>query len=109
MKKPEPPSPRALAYAAAERLAAVAVRDWAINGSHTWENRNDDVETVHKTLLQREKLDPISALSAEIDTYTTGAERIRMCDMAAAIYTPAAEAGYLYGLALGLALARRVL
>lgn len=88
--------PMTTAYAVAEGLAAAAVRTWAIDGGSTWEQRNEHVATVYNALLKASHRD---------DPFPKLAEH-PASDVAVELMTAATDAGYLYGLAIGLAMAK---
>ena len=83
------PRPMMAAFPVAERLAAAAVRDWAID-PHAMDDaeRNNSVGAVYTALVKAAKREPYNADD----------------DAAIDLFNDASDAGYLYGLAMGLAL-----
>lgn len=88
------------AYAIAQQRAAQAVAAWAIGDHDAHEGeRTDDIAAVYDALVKG-RPDPSKTLHAGIGG------NIELSDTVGALMAVSEDAGYLYGLAVGLALRR---
>ena len=99
--------PMTRAYAVAEGLAVAAVRKWAINQGNS-EERDNDIMAVYEAFTEySQRPDPSERVQGAIRRLITDrAASLAISDDANALMTQAMDAGYLYGLAVGLAMAR---
>ena len=89
------------AFALAQQRAAQAVTDWATGLDQLRsEERNDDIGAVYDVLVKG-KPDPAKTLYAGI-----GRDIPDLSDTVGEFWSDAQDAGYLYGLAVGLALSK---
>lgn len=93
----EPASALLAAYPIAQRLAAKAVHEWAVDCGGDWSDRGDHIAAVYAALVKGE-LDPSKTLHAGL-----GGNR-ELSDTVGALMAVSEDAGFLYGLAVGLAL-----
>ena len=99
--------PMDAAYAVAHELAAAAVQALLLHdGSST--SRDTNINAVYETLATRQRGgDPAAAVQALIEQHITNrAVSVAMADLVTSTFVDASEAGYAYGLAVGLALAK---
>lgn len=101
--------PMAEAFAIAESLAPDGLRDWLIHGYDSTEQRNNDTGAVYRALVLRgsKDVDPQDVVIAALEQYVADLDvRRKAVDASTGLLTNAVDAGYLYGLAVGLALGR---
>ena len=101
--------PMAEAFAIAERLAPAGVRAWLIHGYDSTEQRGNDTSAVYDALVRsgRQSIDPQDVVIAALDQYVTDSDvRLTAIDATTSLLTNALDAGYLYGLAVGLSLSK---
>lgn len=97
--------PVATAFAVAEGLAVVAIRRWVLDCANSAE-RDSDYTAVYSALCAN-RTDPIEDIhSAIAQQISDRGELVRISDLATALLTRALDAGYVYGLAVGLAMTR---
>lgn len=108
-RKRQPPTdcPRAVGFAVAEGLAARAVATWAVDASGS-DARYGHFDVVRKAIAkaagQPDELDELQRL---IDERITDRNANMQCsDASVSLLVAATDAGYLYGLALGIALTK---
>ena len=104
-----PIDPMADAFALAESLAPAGLRDWLITGHDGVEQRGNDAAAVYDTLVRRQHggIDPQAVVNAALDRYVSDQDvRRRASDASTSLLVVALDAGYLYGLAVGLALSK---
>jgi hypothetical protein len=107
--KRQPPAdcPMLSGFAVAEGLAARAVTTWVVTAGGS-DARVDHIELVRQAVSKAAgQPDAIAELHRLIDEHITDrTSNIQCADAATSLLVAAAEAGYLYGLALGIALTK---
>lgn len=106
MKQHKLSSPMSTAYTVTAALAAEAIREWAINGLPGLDARDRDINRVYDALAKQQgEPDPNRVAHDAIDKHLGDAEgRLEASDAVTAVFAQASDAGYIYGLAVGLAL-----
>ena len=96
------------AYIIAEKLAAIHVRVWAIDAQSGTEDRNDAIGAVYDVLTEYSgRREPQQLIQEVLDQHVADVQlRNSACDGTTDLLVQAADAGYLYGLAVGMALAK---
>lgn len=98
---------RVSAFAAAERLASSAVREWAVEGVQSAsEVRNNHLHEVFRAWVKERGDDSYNKCYRVIAGLSPDAESKIWEDRVMALYCDALDAGYTYGLAVGLALGK---
>lgn len=101
--------PMAEAFAIAEALAPAGIRDWLINGYDCSEKRGEDTTAVYDALVRRRcegGLDPQAVINRTLEQVTDQRLQFDALEASTGLLVTALDAGYLYGLAVGLAFAK---